>query len=52
MGVIGMNLDDDDEIVGMQLDIQGEALLILLKMALENVRQLTNLRCKDAAVKV
>lgn len=29
MGVIGMNLDDDDEIVGMQLDIQGEALLII-----------------------
>ena len=29
MGVIGMNLDDDDEIVGMQLNIQGEALLII-----------------------
>ncbi len=29
MGVIGMNLDDGDEIVGMQLDIQGEALLII-----------------------
>ena len=28
MGVIGMNLDPDDEVVGMQLDIQGEALLI------------------------
>lgn len=28
MGVIGMNLDPDDEVVGMQLDTQGEALLI------------------------
>lgn len=29
MGVIGMNLDDGDEIVGMQLHAQGEALLIV-----------------------
>ena len=29
MGVIGMNLDDGDEVVGMQLDSQGEALLIV-----------------------
>ena len=29
MGVIGMKLDEDDEVVGMQLDIQGEALLIV-----------------------
>ncbi len=28
MGVIGMNLSEGDEIVGMQLDSQGEALLI------------------------
>ncbi|MBQ2936010.1 MAG: DNA gyrase subunit A [Lachnospiraceae bacterium] len=28
MGVIGMNLSDDDEIVGMQLDHQGDSLLI------------------------
>ena len=28
MGVIGMNLSDDDEIVGMQLNTQGNALLI------------------------
>ena len=27
MGVIGMNLDDDDEIVGMQIDSQGDSLL-------------------------
>ena len=29
MGVIGMKLDEDDEVVGMQLDSQGEALLIV-----------------------
>ena len=29
MGVIGMNLSDGDEIVGMQLDVQGEYLLIV-----------------------
>ena len=29
MGVIGMNLNDEDEIVGMQLDHQGESLLIV-----------------------
>ena len=29
MGVIGMNLDDEDEIIGMQLDSQGECLLIV-----------------------
>ena len=29
MGVIGMNLDDDDEVVAMQLDRQGEYLLIV-----------------------
>lgn len=29
MGVIGMNLDDGDEIVGMQLDSQGDSLLIV-----------------------
>ena len=29
MGVIGMNLIDDDEVVGMQLDTQGEELLIV-----------------------
>ena len=29
MGVIGMNLDDQDEIIGMQLDHQGDSLLIV-----------------------
>ncbi len=29
MGVIGMNVSDDDEVVGMQLDTQGDALLIV-----------------------
>ncbi len=29
MGVIGMNVDDDDEIIGMQIDTDGEALLFV-----------------------
>ena len=29
MGVIGMNVNDGDEIIGMQLDTQGDALLIV-----------------------
>ena len=29
MGVIGMNLDDGDEIIGMQLNTQGDSLLIV-----------------------
>ena len=29
MGVIGMNLLDEDEVVGMQLDKQGDSLLIV-----------------------
>ena len=28
MGVRGINLEDDDEVIGMQLDVQGEFLLI------------------------
>ena len=34
MGVIGMNLDDGDEIVGMQLDTQGESLMIVSEKGL------------------
>lgn len=34
MGVIGMNLEDGDEIVAMQLDAQGEALLIVSEKGL------------------
>ncbi len=34
MGVRGMNLNDEDEIVGMQLDHQGEALLIASELGM------------------
>ncbi len=34
MGVIGMNLDDGDEIIGMQLNTQGDALLIVSEMGM------------------
>ncbi|MBR4513533.1 MAG: DNA gyrase subunit A [Lachnospiraceae bacterium] len=34
IGVIGMNVGDDDEIVGMQLDTQGDALVIVSELGL------------------
>ncbi len=34
MGVIGMNLLDEDEVVGMQLNIQGDELLIVSELGL------------------
>lgn len=34
MGVIGMNLLDEDEVVGMQLDVQGKELLIVSELGL------------------
>lgn len=34
MGVIGMNLSDGDEVIGMQIDTQGEALLIVSEKGL------------------
>ena len=34
MGVIGMNLDADDEIVGMQLNTQGDSLLIVSEIGM------------------
>ena len=34
MGVIGMNLTDSDEVVGMQLDTQGESLMIVSEKGL------------------
>lgn len=34
MGVIGMNLNDTDEIVGMQLEHQGDSLLIVSELGL------------------
>ena len=34
MGVIGMNLSDGDEIIGMKIDTQGEALLIVSEKGL------------------
>lgn len=36
MGVIGMTLDDEDEIIGMQLDTQGDSLLIASEMVWVN----------------
>ncbi|MCQ2523070.1 MAG: DNA gyrase subunit A [Lachnospiraceae bacterium] len=44
MGVIGMNLDDGDEIVGMQLDHQGDSLLIVSELGLGKRTDLTEFR--------
>lgn len=37
MGVIGMNLTDGDEVIGMQMQSQGDALMIVSEKVLENV---------------
>ena len=34
MGVIGMNLNDNDEVIGMQLNTQGDSLLIVSEYGL------------------
>ena len=34
MGVIGMNVSEDDEVIGMQLDTQGESLMIVSEKGL------------------
>ena len=49
MGVIGMSLDPDDEVVGMQLDTQGEALLVASETALESGHSWRNSRCSTGA---
>ena len=40
MGVIGMNLLDEDEVVGMQLDTQGDSLLIVSEKGLGKITDL------------
>ena len=37
MGVIGMNLLDEDEVIGMQLDTQGDSLLIVSELGLGKI---------------
>ena len=41
MGVIGMNLSDDDEVVGMQMNTQGDALLIVSEKGLGKATLMT-----------
>ena len=41
MGVIGMNLTDGDEVVGMQMNTQGDALLIVSEKALGKATLMT-----------
>ena len=47
MGVIGMNLADRDEIVGMQLDSQGEALMIVSEKGLGKCTLMTEFTAQN-----
>ena len=51
MGVWGMNLSDRDEIIGMQLEIQGRELLIASEKAWEKERIFQNLPAKTEGEK-
>ncbi len=46
MGVIGMTLDADDEIIGMQLDSQGDSLLIASEKAMGKRTALSEFNCQ------
>lgn len=47
MGVIGMNLTDGDEIVGMQLDTQGESLMIVSEKGLGKCTMMTEFTAQN-----
>lgn len=52
MGVIGMNLTDQDEIIGMQLDHQGDSLLIVSEKVWAREHIWMSLPYRNVAVKV
>ena len=47
MGVIGMNLADRDEVVGMQLDTQGDALMIVSEKGLGKCTMMTEFSAQN-----
>ena len=51
MGVRGMNLSDNDEIIGMQMSSQGKDMLIVSEKVWENVQVWKNSQNKIAAEK-
>lgn len=51
MGVIGMNILEGDEVVGMQLNTQGDTLLIVSENGLGNVLRLKNLTFRTVVEK-
>ena len=51
MGVRGMNLSDNDEIIGMQMSSQGKDMLIVSEKGMENVQVWKNSQNKIAAEK-
>ena len=50
MGVIGMNLTDGDKVVGMQMESQGDALMIVSEKGLAHLH--LNLLPRTVVVKV
>ncbi|MDD6038182.1 MAG: DNA gyrase subunit A [bacterium] len=47
MGVIGMNLTDDDEVVAMQMDTQGESLMIVSEKGLGKCTLMTEFTAQN-----
>lgn len=47
MGVRGMNLGDHDEVVGMQLDCQGDYLLIVSEKGMGKLTQISEFSCQN-----
>ena len=47
MGVIGMNLDPDDEIVGMQIDTQGDSLLFASELGMGKRTDLSEFKVQN-----
>lgn len=52
MGVIGMRFDEDDEVIGMQMESQGEELLVVSETVWASVRRLRSLSLSSEAERV
>ena len=47
MGVRGMNLDDEDEVIGMQMDTQGDKLLFVSEMGMGKRTSIDEFTCQN-----
>lgn len=52
MGVIGMSLMDEDEVVGVQVSTQGDTMLIVSEMVWVREQTLTSIQFSIVVVKV